>query len=58
MKKYHQANPEFTAEDRERLAGEFELLKEAMGGFKFAATKPYWTTKEKKAKGSGGLFFV
>jgi pyruvate-ferredoxin/flavodoxin oxidoreductase len=45
-------------EDREKLAAEFELLKEALGGFKFAATKPYWTTREKKAKGSGGLFSI
>ncbi|HNQ03921.1 MAG TPA: 2-oxoacid:acceptor oxidoreductase family protein [Thiobacillaceae bacterium] len=45
-------------EDRERLAGEFELLKEALDGFKFAATKPYWTTREKKAKGAGGLFSI
>ena len=45
-------------EDRERLAAEFELLKEAVGGFKFATTKPYWTTREKKAKGGGGLFSI
>ena len=45
-------------EDREKLAAEFELLKEAIGGFKFAATKPYWTTREKKAKGTGGLFSI
>ncbi|MEW5769883.1 MAG: 2-oxoacid:acceptor oxidoreductase family protein [Pseudomonadota bacterium] len=45
-------------EDRERLAAEFELLREALGGFKFAATKPFWTTREKKAAGSGGLFSI
>ncbi|MCP5277188.1 MAG: 2-oxoacid:acceptor oxidoreductase family protein [Thiobacillus sp.] len=45
-------------EDRDKLAAEFELLKDAMGGFKFAATKPYWTTREKKAKGAGGLFSI
>jgi pyruvate-ferredoxin/flavodoxin oxidoreductase len=45
-------------EERERLAAEFELLKGAIGGFKFASTKPYWTTREKKAKGSGGLFSI
>jgi pyruvate-ferredoxin/flavodoxin oxidoreductase len=45
-------------EDRERLAAEIELLKEALGGFKFATTKPYWTTREKKSKGAGGLFSI
>ncbi len=45
-------------EDRERLAVEFELLKESLGGFKFATTKPYWTTREKKSKGAGGLFSI
>ncbi|MCU0840626.1 MAG: 2-oxoacid:acceptor oxidoreductase family protein [Thiobacillaceae bacterium] len=45
-------------EERERLAAEFELLKSALGEFRFATTKPYWTTREKKAKGSGGLFSI
>jgi pyruvate-ferredoxin/flavodoxin oxidoreductase len=45
-------------EERERLAAEFELLKNAVGSFKFATTKPYWTNREKKAAGSGGLFSI
>ncbi|MFZ5485271.1 MAG: 2-oxoacid:acceptor oxidoreductase family protein [Pseudomonadota bacterium] len=45
-------------EDRERMAAEFDLLKEAIGGFKFATTKPYWTTREKKSAGAGGLFSI
>ncbi len=45
-------------EERERLVVEFDLLKGAIGDFKFATTKPYWTNREKKAKGSGGLFSI
>ncbi len=45
-------------EERERLVSEFELLKNAIGGFKFAITKPYWNSREKKAAGSGGLFSI
>jgi pyruvate-ferredoxin/flavodoxin oxidoreductase len=42
----------------EQMEAEYRLLKEAIGGFKFATTKPYWTTREKKAKGGGGLFSI
>jgi pyruvate-ferredoxin/flavodoxin oxidoreductase len=52
------AEDQTQGEERERLAAEFELLKDALGGFKFATTKPYWTNREKKAKGSGGLFSI
>ncbi|HET7832976.1 MAG TPA: 2-oxoacid:acceptor oxidoreductase family protein [Gallionella sp.] len=45
-------------EDRTRLEAELNLLREAISGFKFATTKPYWTQKEKKEKGSGGLFSI
>ncbi|MDD5364336.1 MAG: 2-oxoacid:acceptor oxidoreductase family protein [Gallionellaceae bacterium] len=45
-------------EERERLNAEFDLLKGAIGGFKFATTKPYWTNREKKAAGAGGLFSI
>lgn len=45
-------------EDRGRLEAELNLLREALGSFKFATTKPYWTQKEKKEKGSGGLFSI
>lgn len=45
-------------EDRNRLEAELNLLREALGSFKFATTKPYWTQKEKKEKGSGGLFSI
>ena len=45
-------------EDRGRLEAELNLLREAIGSYKFATTKPYWTQKEKKEKGSGGLFSI
>ncbi len=45
-------------EDRTRLAAELSLLREALGDFKFATTKPYWNQKEKKEKGAGGLFSI
>ena len=44
--------------DRARMAEEFKLFAAEMGDFQFATTKPYWALKEKKAKGSGGLFSI
>jgi pyruvate-ferredoxin/flavodoxin oxidoreductase len=46
------------AEDREKMAAEFKLFTSEMGDFPFGTTKPFWTQKEKKAKGSGGLFSI
>jgi pyruvate-ferredoxin/flavodoxin oxidoreductase len=37
---------------------EYHLLQQQIGEFQFATTKPYWTNKEKKGKGSGGLFSI
>lgn len=45
-------------DDKPSLNKEFELLKAELGNFQFAATKPYWSQKEKKACGSGGLFSI
>ncbi len=45
-------------DERTKLAAEFALLQEQLGSFQFAATKPYWSQKEKKAPGSGGLFSI
>ncbi len=44
--------------DRARMAEEFKLFSAELGDFQFATTKPYWTLKEKKAKGAGGLFSI
>jgi pyruvate-ferredoxin/flavodoxin oxidoreductase len=45
-------------DERARLEVELNLLRETIGGFKFATTKPYWNQKEKKEKGAGGLFSI
>jgi len=44
--------------EREKLAEEFQLFRESLGDFQFGTTKPYWTQKEKKGKGAGGLFSI
>jgi pyruvate-ferredoxin/flavodoxin oxidoreductase len=44
--------------EREKLAEEFQIFRESLGDFQFGTTKPYWTQKEKKGKGSGGLFSI
>jgi pyruvate-ferredoxin/flavodoxin oxidoreductase len=44
--------------EREKLGEEFALFREQLGQFEFSITKPYWTTREKKSKGSGGLFAI
>ncbi|GAB4170746.1 MAG: hypothetical protein Fur0039_10440 [Rhodocyclaceae bacterium] len=49
---------ERAGEEREKLAAEFALLRAELGDFSFAITKPYFTTREKKAAGSGALFNV
>ncbi len=49
---------EAEASDRAKMSEEFEALKAAIGDFQFTTTKPYWTSREKKAKGSGGLFSI
>lgn len=45
-------------EDREKMAAEFKQFTNEMGEFPFGTTKPFWTQKEKKGKGSGGLFSI
>jgi pyruvate-ferredoxin/flavodoxin oxidoreductase len=44
--------------ERGKMAEEFQLFTAELGDFQFATTKPYWTQKEKKGKGSGGLFSI
>ncbi len=44
--------------EREGLAEEFRLFRESLGDFQLGTTKPYWTVKEKKGKGTGGLFSI
>ncbi len=40
------------------LEREFGLFLESIGGFEFSVTKPYYSNREKKNKGSGGLFSI
>jgi pyruvate-ferredoxin/flavodoxin oxidoreductase len=49
---------EAPADDQDKMAAEFKLFAAQLGDFAFGTTKPYWTQKEKKAKGGGGLFSI
>jgi pyruvate-ferredoxin/flavodoxin oxidoreductase len=52
------AESELEGEQRARLEQEFGRFMEAIGGFEFSVTKPYYLNREKKQKGSGGLFSI
>ena len=52
------AASELEAEKKAALEQEFGLFMEALGGFEFSITKPYYLNREKKSKGSGGLFSI
>ncbi len=45
-------------EGESELEREFSLFLEALGEFRFAVTRPYWSLLEKRAPGSGGLFSI
>ncbi len=49
---------EAAEDDWEKMGAEFKLFTNELGDFAFGTTKPYWAQKEKKAKGSGGLFSI
>jgi len=42
--------------DKERLEQELAWLREQIGDFQFAVTKPFFSAQEKRSPGSGGLF--
>jgi pyruvate-ferredoxin/flavodoxin oxidoreductase len=44
--------------ERAELEQEFSWFRDSMGGFKFSLTKPYYNQKEKKQKGTGGLYAI
>ncbi|MBU1237024.1 MAG: 2-oxoacid:acceptor oxidoreductase family protein [Gammaproteobacteria bacterium] len=44
--------------EREKMAEEFRMFSAELGDFQFATTKPFWTLKEKKGAGTGGLFSI
>ncbi len=54
----HLRNSELGEKELQTLEQEFGWFMEQLGDFKFSATKPYYTNKEKRAKGSGGLFSI
>lgn len=45
-------------EQKAELQQEFELFQEALGGFQFALSRPYYTLPEKQQPGSGGLLSI
>ncbi len=49
---------ELEENDKNTLAVELDRFEGIIGDFKFASTKPYFINKEKKSKGSGGLFSI
>lgn len=52
------ADSELQGELKSRLENELSLFMAAIGSFEFSITKPYYTNREKKEKGSGGLFSI
>jgi pyruvate-ferredoxin/flavodoxin oxidoreductase len=46
------------AAERLELEKEFTWFREAMGEYKFAVSSPYWTVREKRQPGSGGLLSI
>ena len=57
IEKLLEASP-LEGREKKALSEELAHLTEEIGDFRFAITKPYWTTREKKQKGSGGLFSI
>jgi pyruvate-ferredoxin/flavodoxin oxidoreductase len=49
---------DLNAEGVEQLKREFALFREALGGFQFAVSRPYFTVPEKQRPGSGGLLSI
>ncbi len=43
---------------RDELKHEFELFREELGDFQFALSRPYYTLKEQKSPGEGGLLSI
>ncbi|MBT8429783.1 MAG: 2-oxoacid:acceptor oxidoreductase family protein, partial [Gammaproteobacteria bacterium] len=54
----HLAESDLEGEARDLLEDEFSLFSAQLGDFQFSITKPYWSNREKKQKGSGGLFSI
>ena len=52
------AASELVGEQKAALEKEMGLFLTALADYQLAVTKPYWTNREKKEKGSGGLFSI
>jgi pyruvate-ferredoxin/flavodoxin oxidoreductase len=52
------ASGNLAAEQQAALEEEFKLFRQYLGEFRFSVTKPYYTVREKKSKGSGGLLSI
>lgn len=52
------ADSELEEDAKQNLEKEFALFLQAIDGFEFSITKPYYSNREKKNKGSGGLFSI
>ena len=54
----HLAETEIEADAKAAMEEEFGLLAMQLDDFQWSITKPYWSNREKKQKGSGGLFAI
>ncbi|MCW8888938.1 MAG: thiamine pyrophosphate-dependent enzyme, partial [Gammaproteobacteria bacterium] len=52
------AESDLNEQEKNTLATEFDQFEAMMDEFKFASTKPFYINKEKREKGSGGLFSI
>ncbi len=52
------AESDLAEDGKKALAAEFDEFREALNGFQFARTRPYFTLPEKREAGSGGLFSI
>jgi pyruvate-ferredoxin/flavodoxin oxidoreductase len=48
----------YASPEKAELEQEFKLFRQALGDFQFAITQPYWSLREKKQRGSGGLLTI
>ena len=54
----HLAEAEIEEDAKAAMVEEFGLLAAQLDDFQWSITKPYWSNREKKQKGSGGLFAI
>jgi pyruvate-ferredoxin/flavodoxin oxidoreductase len=52
------ARSDLAAPERAQLAAELDRFREALAGFEFALTRPYYTLPESRQQGEGGLLSI